>query len=81
MIIDSNLLLIVKTRIYDQPKQTLNGQMNISSKCYLNKDIVHYVSLQNYLIKHMNFRVYLTRLRLSSHNLFLEEGRNHGVKR
>ena len=81
LIIDTNLLLFVKTRIYDQAKQTLNDQLNVSSKCYLYKYIVNNVCLQNYLTKHMNFRVYLTRLRLSSHNLFVEVGRYHGVNR
>ena len=81
LIVDNNLLLFVKGRIYDQAKQSLNEQLNSSSKCYLYKYIVNNICLHNYLTKHLNFRVYLTRLRLSSHNLCVEVGRYHGVDR
>ena len=73
--------MFIKERIYDQAKQSLDGQMNNSTKCYLYKYVVSNICIQNYLTKYMKLKVYLTRLRLSSHSLFVEVGRYHGVDR
>ena len=58
LIVDNNLLLFVKGRMYDQVKQSLNEQLNSSSQCYLYKYIVNNICLHNYLTKHLNFSVF-----------------------
>ena len=52
-----------------------------SPKCYLYKYCVSNITLQYYLTKSVNMRIYLTKFRLSSHNLLVETGRYHGTER
>ena len=81
LVVNDTLKYFVKTRIFDQANQHLNQLLDGSPKCFLYKYCINNVRLQFYLTKHVNFRVYLTRIRLSSHYLFVETGRYHGVNR
>ena len=77
---DCSILSIIRQRLLDQTKQELNLLLDASSKCILYKYIVSNIDLQFYLQKNIPamFRKYITRLRLSSHNIFIETGRYTG---
>lgn len=55
--------------------------LNSSPKCFLYKHVVDNICLQRYLTKPLFYRKFLTKLRLSSHNLYVETGRYYGIER
>lgn len=81
--LDSSFLQLTKQRIYDQAKQELHFTLETSPKCRLYKYIVSNVELQFYLQKCIPViaRKWITRIRLSSHNLCIETGRFYGISR
>ena len=79
----SSILSIIRQRLLDQTKQELNSLLEASSKCILYKYIVSNIDLQFYLQKNIPaiFRKCITKIHLSSHNLFIETGRYTGIAR
>ena len=79
--VNSNLLPIIKQRIFDQAKQSIFAKISVMNKCFLYKHIVNKISLQIYLQKCIpkKYVKYLTMFRLSSHSLAIETGRYQGV--
>jgi hypothetical protein len=73
---DINLQLI-KTRILDQFKQSWYAKINNSSKLSSYNMYKHGFEIENYLhfISNDQFRIVLTKFRLSSHDLAIETGR------
>ena len=69
-------LKIVKQRINDQSLQNLNARLNESSRALFYRCIFNF-KFQPYLdiLSVSKYRVYLSRLRLSSHRLNIEAGR------
>lgn len=77
----SSFLPAIKQRIYDQAFQVVRSQLSISSKCTLYVNLTDTYSLQFYLRKCIPplYKRYITKFRLSSHNLEIESGRYHNV--
>ena len=80
---ENQWLLIICQRLLDQTKQELNLLLDASSKCILYKYIVSNIDLQFYLQKHIPamFRKCIAKIRLLSHNIFIETGRYTGIDR
>ena len=67
----------------DQTKQELNSLLDTSPKCILHKYFASNIDLQFYFQKNISamLRKCITRIRLSSDNLFIETGRYTGIVR
>jgi hypothetical protein len=80
---DCSILSIICHRLLYQTKQELNSLLEASSKCIVYKCIVSNIDLQFYLQKNIPamFQKCITKIRLSSHNLFIETGRYTGIVR
>ena len=78
---DCSILSIICHRLLYQTKQELNSLLEASSKCIVYKCIVSNIDLQFYLQKNIPamFQKCITKIRLSSHNLFIETGRYIGI--
>ena len=76
-------LLLLKKRLYDMTKQDFDSKLNDSPKCILYKYLVSNVCLQPYLCKPIPdlYKKSIVKLRLSSHNLAIEEGRYANIER
>lgn len=81
--LDNSCLQTIRQRLNDQAKQELHFVLDASQKCRLYKYVVSNVELQFYLQKCIPvvYRKFITKIRLSSHNLCIETGRYHGVDR
>ena len=81
--INVNYLPLLKCRVRDQFIQEWNASINNSSKLYYYAKFKNVFGYEDYLDKLTNItlRKYLTRFRVSSHNLEIEVGRYHGIDR
>ena len=79
--VNTNLLPIIKQRIFDQAKQSIFAKISVMNRCFLYKHIVNTISLQIYLQKCIpkKYVKYLTMFRFSSHSLAIETGRYQGI--
>ena len=79
--VNSNLLPIIKQRIFDQAKQSIFAKISVMNKSSLYKHIVNKISLQSYLQKYIPKKhvKYLTMFILSSHSLAVETWGYRGV--
>ena len=71
------IVMEVKQRLTDIYKQLIISDLNASSKCSLYKYVVDSVTLQSYLSKpiYNEYKILISRLRLSSHCLNIETGK------
>ena len=76
-------VLLFKQKLYDMTKQDFDSKLNASPKCILYKYLVSNVCLQPYLCKPIPdlYKKSIVKLRLSSHNLAIEEGRYAHIER
>ena len=74
---------IVKQRIIDTCVQSILADINSSNRCIVYKHLIDHVTLQFYLCKPipMHIKKYITKIRLSSHNLHVESGRTNNTPR
>ena len=74
---DARNLKIIESRIKDIYAQTLLGNIIQSPKGKLYQHLVDHFTLQSYLRKPINplYKTYISRFRLSSHTLKIEQGR------
>ena len=80
---EKHFLLQVKQRLNDVFVQELNGFFDNSSKCNLYKYVNDGFKLQFYLTKAIpnTYVQYISKYRMSSHKLEVEQGRYHNVSR
>ena len=76
-------LLVIKQRLYDTCKQELDAVLHVSPKCKLYQHLVSTVDLQTYLTKPIPnlYKKFITKIRLSAHNLAIEQGRYNNTDR
>ena len=75
------VICIVKERLTDVYKQNILSDITSSSKCYMYKHLIDHVTLQNYLTKPIfnQYKKFISKLRLSSHCLYIETGRHQKI--
>ena len=76
-------LPIIRQRLNDHFIQTLYSKMQTESKCYIYKHLIDNFCLQYYLEKSIPkvYKKCISKMRLSSHNLFIETGRHKNITR
>jgi hypothetical protein len=81
--IDKCMYTIVEQRIRDTHKQEIMSRISSISRGEIYQHLIDNFCLQYYLTKHINpvYKMYITRFRLSSHNLNIEQGRYVNVIR
>lgn len=79
---DSSLAMI-KQRLSDISKQEADSLLHSSVKCSNYQYMVDNLCLQYYLVKGITnlYKTCITKIRLCSHNLFVESGRFFGIPR
>ena len=79
--LSKNVIFFIKQRLLDIAKQEIDAVLRVSPKCYLYQYIVTNVCLQEYLCKPIPelYKKCITKIRLSSHKLAIEQGRQRKV--
>ena len=74
---------VIRQRIIDHCVQSLFADMCVSQKCVVYKHLVDHFCLQFYLCKPIPVicKKQICKIRLSSHNLFIESGRSQNIPR
>ena len=74
---------VIKQKIIDICVQGFIADINSSQRCVVYKHLIDHVTLQFYLCKPipMHIKKYITKIRLSSHNLHVESGRTNNTPR
>ena len=74
---------VIKQKIIDICIQGLMADINSSPRCVVYKHLIDHVTLQFYLCKPipMHIKKYISKIRLSSHNLHVESGRTNNTPR
>ena len=81
--LSKNVIFLIKQRLLDIAKQEFDAVLSVSSKCYFYQYIVTNGCLQEYLCKpipELNNKC-ITKIRLSSHTLVIEQGRYNKTNR
>lgn len=78
-----NTYFLIKQRIFDIAKQEIMSQIQCSSKCNVYKYLIDNFCIQTYLSKPIpsQYKKYLSKFRLSSHQLAIEVGRFKKVEK
>ena len=74
---------VIKQKIIDTCVQGFIADINSSQRCVVYKHLIDHVTLQFFLCKPipMHIKKYITKIRLSSHNLHVESGRTNNTPR
>ena len=74
---------VIRQRIIDHCVQSLFADMCVSQKCIVYKHLVDHFCLQFYLCKPIPVacKKQICKIRMSSHNLFVESGRSQNIPR
>ena len=81
--VSKNVIFLINQRLLDIAKQEFDAVLSVSSKCYFYQYIVTNGCLQEYLCKpipELNNKC-ITKIRLSSHKLAIEQGRYNKANR
>ena len=79
--VSKNVIFLINQRLLDIAKQEFDAVLSVSSKCYCCQYVVTDVCLQEYLCKPIPelYKKCITKIRLSSHKLAIEQGRQRKV--